>query len=71
MPNHEIKQCPRCTRNFECKVGNIAACQCNGIRLTIEEQLLIEEKYNDCLCVQCLQTIRFQYLLHKNHIFKW
>lgn len=71
MPQHEVKKCPRCTRNFECKVGNIAECQCNQVTLTYEERIFIEEKYVDCLCGQCLQTLQFQYRLYCNHIFRF
>ncbi len=71
MPLHETKQCARCSRNFECKVGNIAECQCTQVQLTYEERLFIEEKYTDCLCGQCLQTLQFQYKLYRNRIFKF
>ncbi|MDW8286938.1 MAG: hypothetical protein RMJ89_02605 [Flammeovirgaceae bacterium] len=26
---HELLTCPRCHKLFECKVGNVAHCQCN------------------------------------------
>jgi hypothetical protein len=68
MPQHESKNCPRCSRNFECKVGNIAECQCSQVNLTHEERVFIEEKYIDCLCGQCLQALQFENKLHKNHI---
>lgn len=71
MPNHETKKCPRCARNFECKVGNIAECQCSQLQLTHEERVYIEDKFIDCLCGQCLETLRFHYQLHRNHIFKF
>ena len=71
MPNHETKKCPRCARNFECKVGNIAECQCSIVQLTYEERVFIEDKFIDCLCGQCLETLQFQYTLHRNHIFKF
>jgi hypothetical protein len=71
MPAHETKKCPRCTRPFECKVGNIAECQCSQVQLSYEERAFIEEKYVDCLCGQCLQALQFQYRLHRNNIFKF
>ncbi|MES2004541.1 MAG: cysteine-rich CWC family protein [Bacteroidota bacterium] len=71
MPQHETRKCPRCTKNFECKVGNIAECQCSQVSLTHEERVFIEEKYIDCLCSQCLQTMQFQYKLYRNHIFRF
>lgn len=61
MPQHETKKCPRCTREFECKVGNISECQCSQVILSYEERAFIEQKYIDCLCGQCLQTLQFQY----------
>ncbi len=58
MCSHEIKYCPRCNQPFECKVGNILLCQCNNIRLTEHEQSYLEKKYNDCLCIVCLEQVR-------------
>ena len=71
MPQHETKKCQRCSGHFECKLGNIAECQCSQVSLTYEEQLFIEEKFVDCLCGQCLQTLQFQYRLYRNHIFRY
>ncbi len=71
MATHETKPCPRCKRNFECKVGNISECQCSQVQLSYEERVFIESKYTDCLCGQCLQTLQFQYRLHRNNIFKF
>jgi hypothetical protein len=71
MPQHETKKCPRCTRAFECKVGNIAECQCSKIALTHEERVFIESKYMDCLCWQCLQALRFEHKLHKSHMLRF
>jgi hypothetical protein len=68
MPQHETTKCPRCSRTFECKVGNIAECQCTAINLTHDERIFIESKHFDCLCGQCLQALQFEYKLHKNHI---
>jgi hypothetical protein len=68
MPQHENKKCPRCNRFFECKVGNIAECQCSKVNLSYEERVFIENKYLDCLCGQCLQALQFENKLHKHHI---
>jgi hypothetical protein len=70
MPQHENKKCPRCNRSFECKVGNIAECQCSKVNLSYEERVFIENKYLDCLCGQCLQALRFESKLHKNNIVR-
>lgn len=52
------KTCPRCTKNFECKVENIAACHCSSITLATEEQGFISKNYSDCLCNSCLKEIQ-------------
>ncbi|MBV9989109.1 MAG: cysteine-rich CWC family protein [Chitinophagaceae bacterium] len=71
MPHHENKKCPRCNRVFECKVGNIAECQCSSLQLTYEERVFIEGQYLDCLCAKCLETLQFQYRLHRHNIFRF
>lgn len=62
---HEIKECPRCNSSFECKPGNITQCQCYGINLTIEQKAYIEQRYNDCLCRQCLLQLNNELELFK------
>ena len=57
---HETKYCPRCTKAFECKAGNIAQCQCSGVQLTTEQRAFIEQRYTDCLCNDCLQQLQNQ-----------
>ncbi len=58
MCQHEIKVCGRCSVPFECKVGNIALCQCSGISLTDEDKRYIAASYSDCLCRNCLLAIK-------------
>ncbi len=58
MPQHEIKNCPRCACNFECKAGSITQCQCNDIQLTSNETAFIENQFNDCLCIKCLRELK-------------
>ena len=65
MPTHEIKSCPRCKQPFECKVGSISLCQCSSITLTVAEQAFIEDKYQDCLCGNCLKDIQNKYIVFK------
>jgi hypothetical protein len=65
MHKHELKNCPRCNSPFECKVGNISHCQCEGIILTLEERSFIETKYQDCLCMDCLKDLKNKYLLFR------
>lgn len=54
MQKHEEKNCPRCNISFECKPGNVVHCQCYGIALTEKGRAVIEERYSDCLCRNCL-----------------
>jgi adenosylcobinamide kinase / adenosylcobinamide-phosphate guanylyltransferase len=58
MCKHEEKDCPRCQAAFECKVGDIIQCQCYGIGLTIEERAFVEERFEDCLCRNCLLELK-------------
>ena len=65
MPLHETKTCARCNTTFECKAGDIAHCQCNGIQLSIEEMAFIEDRYKDCLCINCLHQLKSRYVFFK------
>ncbi|WP_144908641.1 cysteine-rich CWC family protein [Mucilaginibacter frigoritolerans] len=58
MANHENKYCPRCQQPFECKVGNILQCQCHGLTFSELEEMYIRTTYHDCLCRDCLQSIK-------------
>jgi hypothetical protein len=58
MCKHEEKSCPRCGQQFECKIGDIAHCQCFDISFTIEEKAFIEERYEECLCRNCLLELK-------------
>ncbi|HEX2629873.1 MAG TPA: cysteine-rich CWC family protein [Chitinophagaceae bacterium] len=60
MSNHEIKTCPRCGKSFECKPGNITQCQCAGVVLTDAERSFVAERFNDCLCIDCLRQLKNQ-----------
>jgi hypothetical protein len=62
---HETKTCPRCQQPFECKPGHISACQCNGIQLTEEEKAFIADRYDDCLCINCLRSLKDKYVFFK------
>jgi len=55
---HEEKRCPRCRQSFECKTGSILLCQCQTVRLDEAQQAWIAERYDDCLCSQCLRELR-------------
>ena len=69
MCKHEEKKCPRCGRSFECKVGNVNQCQCSGISFTEEEKKFIGEKYNDCLCRDCLLELKNRYMMFKEKMY--
>jgi hypothetical protein len=58
MHDHLEKYCPRCKQAFACKLGNITQCQCYGIVVSAEMKSLIEQRYNDCLCADCLRHLQ-------------
>ncbi|SFE41007.1 cysteine-rich CWC family protein [Thermoflexibacter ruber] len=58
MPQHEIKVCPRCQAEFECKLGSIHLCQCTAVRLDESDRTYIREKYEDCLCLACMIALK-------------
>ncbi len=57
---HEIKNCERCGDAFECKVGNIAQCQCAEVPLSERTKSFLEESNFDCLCKKCLNELNHQ-----------
>lgn len=65
MPQHEPKICPRCSKQFVCKVGDVPNCQCSSVSLTIEEHASIEDRYEDCLCIACLKELKNKYVFFK------
>jgi hypothetical protein len=65
MPQHEAKICPRCKAAFECKAGDISHCQCRHITLSVEEMTFVEERYQDCLCINCLMQLKNRYTQFK------
>jgi cysteine-rich CWC protein len=69
MCKHEHKKCPRCSNSFECKVGDVTACQCYGLNFSPEERALIEERYTDCLCRECLTALKLPYTFFKEKFF--
>jgi len=63
---HEEKNCPRCEKVFECKIGSVTECQCYGVALSSEERAFVEAHYNDeCLCRSCLLELKSRYLFFK------
>lgn len=67
MPQHEKKQCPRCSSEFECKTGSILLCQCSKIEMSPEQLEYTSTKYDECLCLDCLKELRSEYNHLSNH----
>jgi hypothetical protein len=57
MLKHEEKICEKCGVAFECKVDDIANCQCSQIKLSDAAKLFLTENFSDCLCLNCLKEI--------------
>ncbi len=71
MCRHETKNCPGCKEVFECKPGSITQCQCFGIALTTELSAYIEQRFDACLCNNCLQCLSNELNLFKEkYIFR-
>jgi len=58
MPEHEYKKCPRCGTFFECKLGSITICQCTDIAISETVKTFVQDNYDDCLCIRCLQQLQ-------------
>ncbi|WP_072032145.1 cysteine-rich CWC family protein [Crocinitomix catalasitica] len=50
-----IKKCSKCQSPFNCNVNDIKACHCSQVKLTPEILAEIKEKYDNCLCNDCLR----------------
>jgi hypothetical protein len=61
MCKHEEKNCPCCNQVFECKVGDVINCQCNTVKLTDAERDYIAIRFTDCLCANCMATLKNDY----------
>ena len=61
MHKHEVKNCPRCGEEFECKTGSISICQCQSVDLDECEADYVASRYDDCLCADCLTALRVEY----------
>ncbi|MCD4747588.1 MAG: cysteine-rich CWC family protein [Bacteroidales bacterium] len=53
----QIKTCPKCGNKFECKRSE--DCWCNDYKISEENLKSMREKYNDCLCPECLRVYLF------------
>jgi len=54
---HEEVQCPRCGSHFECKVGDVARCQCSGVKISAETRTYLAGTRYGCLCKKCLEEL--------------
>lgn len=54
---HEAKACPRCEAIFECKVGDVANCQCAEVPLNYAAKNFLTKTQYDCLCKKCLAEL--------------
>lgn len=70
MARHETKNCPRCKKPFECKPASITQCRCFGIAIKPELKTFLEQRYNDCLCRDCLDFLQQQPNLFKEKYFE-
>ena len=61
MVRHELKNCPRCGAEFECKSGSISLCQCQAVALNSEQAEYLARRYADCLCACCLVALRTEF----------
>ena len=67
IAKHEEKYCPRCNTLFECKVGSISLCQCTTVQLSQEERSFFNQKYNDCLCANCMKELKSEYSTQRHN----
>jgi hypothetical protein len=71
MCQHEKKNCPRCRTTFDCKPGNITQCQCYGFLVSEELKIYLEQRYDDCLCKNCLEYLSVELNFFKEkYIFR-
>ncbi len=52
-----LKNCAKCSQQFECEAENIDTCHCRTIKLNAKQLVLLSERYNNCLCNECLKLI--------------
>lgn len=52
------KVCPRCGAAFNCQHDTIASCHCASVGLDTLQREFLKENYPDCLCHDCLMTVK-------------
>ncbi|NLA24447.1 MAG: hypothetical protein GX879_05720 [Bacteroidales bacterium] len=50
-----IKICPNCNIEFECTEDE--NCACMKVKTNPEKLEVVRNRYNACLCLNCLQTL--------------
>ncbi|NIG57370.1 cysteine-rich CWC family protein [Chitinophaga sp. Cy-1792] len=60
MPVNDLNTeiCPRCGKTLVCDVGNITRCWCTEVVLSREERTYIGERFEGCLCPDCIKEIK-------------
>ncbi|HKK63004.1 MAG TPA: cysteine-rich CWC family protein [Bacteroidales bacterium] len=53
-----MKNCPRCYCIFECRNDRIMECDCLSVPISADDRLYIGERYDGCLCLNCLQELK-------------
>jgi len=51
------KQCPRCSKRFDCRVDDLEQCDCVEVELTMPLLQRLQQAYTDCLCPNCLREL--------------
>lgn len=50
--NGKLKKCPECGKLFTCQGED--DCWCESLQIHKKEMLVLNQKYNDCICQECL-----------------
>jgi len=50
-------RCPRCGGAFHCGMNDDRPCPCTGLTLDAALQQRLRERYNGCLCINCLRAL--------------
>lgn len=48
----KIKSCPECGKSFTCQAEE--DCWCENVNIHKREFLILNQKYTDCVCKECL-----------------
>ena len=68
MAKHEIIPCERCHTGIECKANSSLKCQCNAVKLSLNEMQYISELYDGCMCATCLLALQEEYRVKIIHL---